>query len=106
MTDSQLKSNFTYNFGSSEEIVANLTNLYLNAIVETLSGNATAVFNDTAAADAKVLSTLPHPCEYFDGPTAFNFNCTKDAYVQYHRGPQQLPIVTALAVSILLFFQD
>lgn len=110
MTYSQLKSNLTNNFtiGNSEDIVSNLTHLYLNAIVDSLSENVTGAssdassFNDTTNDVEVLFPSTHHPCDYFGD--SVNFNCSKETYIQHYRGAQQLPLITALPVSILFFF--
>lgn len=94
MTDSQLKFNLTDNFfGGSDEIVSNITNIYLGTLGK-LRENGSLGFNETTTTEA--IERLP-ACWFQGNP---HFDCNKSAYVEAYRGPQQLPIITALAVSI------
>lgn len=93
MTDSQLKFNVTDSIGiSGDEIAVNLTSFFVNTLIT----NASAIYNGSAP---QICLEEPS-CQY--EPSSPCFDCNKSEYVLAFRGPQQLPIATALAVSTLI----
>ncbi|XP_052870918.1 neuromedin-U receptor 2-like, partial [Anopheles cruzii] len=57
-----------------------------------LEGNGSAVANDSFA------NELLDPCD----PSNAEFACSVQQFLEYARGPQQMPLLTALLVTILL----
>lgn len=69
--------------------------------------NSTLNTTLTSMLDQLMSTSMNTPLEYHRcDPTSPLFNCTIDEFLLYQRGPQQLPLSTALLVSLLLMNED
>lgn len=71
-----MQSDFLNNFTSSEDVISMI---YKNV-------------NQTTETPLEF-----HPCEYVEGN---NFNCSAEEYLRFYRGPQTLPFIIVIPVSI------
>lgn len=113
MTDSQLNLNFINNNNSySSGINVNLIGNNVDDDVQNgVTYNATELFTTTMfwlfnatqinESYIETTTTTQKIDLCFWNPEADNshFNCSKEEFVLYYRGPKQLPLATALSVS-------
>lgn len=76
---------------------ANLTSTLAMATTLSFDNNFTEFWNTS---DNVYTTEAPHPCD----PESKDFNCSVEAFLNYHLGAKQMPLETAVWVSLLRNF--
>lgn len=105
MTDSQLNLNFFnnnyYQGNDSVNLIGNdVDNESFNQTFSTLF-DSFINFTPTVESLNGTISKNISRCEWNFNGSNEHFNCTKEEYVTYWRGPKRMPLETALSVSKL-----
>lgn len=86
---------------STENYVAsfiNTTTILATTAALAFDYNATEFWNASGDGDEANRTYLFHPCD----PANKEFNCTEDEFLNFHLGAKQMPLETAVWVSLLI----